>query len=129
MQERTSLRLVHPGPDSIPADRATKPLTMEEKHEVFKGLVVASLDAGFLRYSRRQELLKIAARLGLGEFEACLLIAEAQFQSGDIDPIASDEFAHFQESPVPAGLSVWMRIGLAMAVAAIFDVVLLGWLL
>jgi hypothetical protein len=102
---------------------------LEERREVFKGLVVASLDAGFLRYSRRQELLKIAARLGIAEFEACLLIAEAQFGAGELNPMEAEELAQFRESLVPTGLSVSTQITLAILVAAFVDAILIWWLL
>lgn len=129
MQPPTSLRIVRPVPDSVAAGRASKPLTLEERREVFKGLVVASLDAGFLRYSRRQELLKIAARLGIAEFEACLLIAEAQFGAGELNPMEAEELAQFRESLVPTGLSVSTQITLAILVAAFVDAILIWWLL
>jgi hypothetical protein len=45
---------------------------------LFTSRVAAALDAGVLRYSARKDLLREAARMGLGNFEATLLIAAVQ---------------------------------------------------
>lgn len=45
----------------------------------FERLVACSLDGGFLRHSRRMALLAEARRLGIPDFHAHLLIAQAQF--------------------------------------------------
>lgn len=42
-------------------------------------LIAASLEDGLLRYSRRQEILAQAARLGFSPFQTQLLIAQVQF--------------------------------------------------
>ncbi|MBI4579148.1 MAG: hypothetical protein HY718_05555 [Planctomycetes bacterium] len=134
MQPRTSLRIVRPDDEKAPIDRAgqpdrrTTPFTPPEKREVFKGMVVASLDAGFLRYSRRQELLKTAARLGIPEFEACLLIAEAQFRSGEIDPVEAGDYAA-DAKEVSSRLTVSRQIILALVVAAFIDLIIVCWLM
>lgn len=47
--------------------------------EVLHALIVASLEDGLLRCSRRQAILERAQELGLGEFQAQLLIAQVQF--------------------------------------------------
>ncbi len=127
MQERTKLRIVRP-PDQGIAERSTRPFTADQKRELFKGLVVASLDGGFLRYSRRQELIEIGRRLGFGEFEACLLIAEAQFRSGDIDPVDVGHYSDLQEPPAAAGLRISTQISLALLVAFAVDVAIISWL-
>lgn len=54
----------------------------------FAEQVLASLDGPVLRYARRQELLRQAERLGIGRFEANLLIAAVlhrrpRWQRGD----------------------------------------------
>jgi hypothetical protein len=127
--EHPSLRIARPPTEPITGRLATKlPVGQANVREIFKGLVVASLDAGFLRYSRRQELMELAGRLAIGEFEASLLIAEAQFRSGEIDPV---EFAEtgLSPTPVPASISASTKIALALVVAAFVDVVVVCWLL
>ena len=83
-----------PPTEATPASRG-KParsmaiFTSEEKGRIFKSMVVGELEAGFLRHSRREELIRYAAHLGLSEFQAMLLIAEAQHQAGQIEPLRS----------------------------------------
>lgn len=128
MQPRTSLRIVRPS-DKMDEGRVTRDLTADQKREVFKGLVVGSLDAGFLRYTRRQQLLEIAARMGIEEFEACLLIAEAQFRSTEIDPMEPSEVEDYGDHrAVSRGLSVSMQITLALVAAAFLDLIIVLWL-
>ena len=129
MPEHPPLRIVRPSAGPAPSPPATRlPAGQANVREVFKSVVVASLDAGFLRYSRRAELIELAGRLGIGEFEACLLIAEAQFRSGEIDPV---EFAESGLSPTPVaeGISTSTKIALALAAAAFVDVLVVCWLL
>src|SRR4051812_20814253 len=49
---------------------------------LFSARVAAALDEGILRYSARKDLLREAARMGLGNFEATLLIAAVQHGEG-----------------------------------------------
>ena len=53
-------------------------------------MIAAALEDGLLRYSRRQEILAEARRLGLSDFQTQLLIAQVQFGDERI------------ESPAPA---------------------------
>ncbi len=48
-------------------------------------LIAASLEDGLLRYSRRQEIIEQARRLGFSDFHAHLLIAQVQFGDTAID--------------------------------------------
>lgn len=50
--------------------------------------IAAALEDGLLRYTRRQAILQRAAELGIGEFQAQLLIAQVQFGADDLDVIA-----------------------------------------
>jgi hypothetical protein len=127
--QHPSLRIARPSVQPLSADRAAgSSPSQASPRDIFKGMVVASLDAGFLRYSRRQELLELAARMGIGEFEACLLIAEAQFRSSEIDPVELAETG-LEPNPVPAGVSISMQIGLALVAAPFVDLVVVCWLL
>ena len=49
-------------------------------------LIAASLEDGLLRYSRRQEILAEARRLGFSEFHTQLLIAQVQFGDDGLWP-------------------------------------------
>lgn len=113
---------------SLPVRRANVAFTYEEKRNIFKGMVVSELEAGFLRYSRRQELLKQAARLGIAEFEACLLIAEAQFKAGDIEPIRLDSAATLENLSRPETWSIPVQLVVAAFIAVCVDLLALYWI-
>ncbi len=100
-------------------------MTMAEKKRVFKGMVVSELEAGFLRYSRREALLRYAATLKIPEFEACLLIAEAQFHSGDIEPIEFQTAATLETITQPEAWSIPLRLAVALAAAVVIDLVVI----
>jgi hypothetical protein len=128
LQNLPTLRTVSSQQERSSARPGTASFTPEQKREIFKGMVVAALDAGFLRYSRRQELLRSASCLGIGEFEACLLIAEAQFRSGEIDPVQMDDLAGLAFEPLAHHASASSRITLALVLAAFIDLVIVLWL-
>ena len=109
-------------------DRAPAPFTGQEKRNILKGMVVSELEAGFLRYSRRQALLEYAAKLGIPEFEACLLIAQAQYHSGDIEPIQFDTAATLDTISHPEAWSIPMRLAFTLAAAIFVDLMLIYWL-
>jgi hypothetical protein len=88
-------------------------------------MVVSELEAGFLRYSRREVLLKHAASLNIPEFEACLLIAEAQFHSGDIEPIEFQTAATLESITQPEAWSIPLRLAVALAAAVVIDLVVI----
>lgn len=62
-------------------------LSPHEQRLVFLRMVEAELERGLLRYSRRRQLVRFAQALGLSEFEASLLIAEAQYNAGQADDL------------------------------------------
>ena len=102
-------------------------LTREEARRIFKGMVVAELDAGFLRYSRRQALLKQASRMGIADFEAALLIAEAQYYSGDLEPLEPPS-SLLHDDGRPPTWSASTQLAFAAVVALLVDLVLISWL-
>jgi len=109
-------------------DRISAPLSYDEKRKIFKGMVVAELDAGFLRYSKRQELMRYAARLGIPEFEATLLMAEAQYHMDDIEPVSFDSVASFGNMARPDNWSVSLRVAVAFVAARFSDLPIIYWL-
>lgn len=129
-------------PTMSPQEREVRPTSRDSlaqalrlnRREVFKQMVVAQLDAGFLRYSTRQALMEYAGRIGISQFDATLLMAEAQFYADRIPPL--DEPC-LQTSLVPAideGLtggseSFASRFMFAGAVALLIDLLLVYWLI
>ncbi len=118
-----------PTESKAPAPRifydAPAEMSMADKRRVFKGMVVSELEAGFLRYSRREALLKYATKLKIPEFEACLLIAEAQFHAGDIEPIEFQSAATLETITQPESWSISLRLAVALAVAAVIDLIVI----
>ena len=116
MRERSPSTLKRPASGPA-AHRPIVPFTGHEKRQVFKGMVVAELEAGILRYSRRAALMQYAAKLGIPEFEACLLIAEAQYHSSDIEPVCFDAEATLENIMRPDAWSIPMRLTFALVTA------------
>jgi len=108
--------------------RIAAALTSEEKRKIFKAMVVGELEVGFLRYSRREALLRYASGLGIPEFEACLLIAEAQFHADDIEPIAFIPPGTLIATPRDESWSVSLRLAAIGGVSVFVDALLLYWL-
>jgi hypothetical protein len=110
------------------AGAGTDVFTGQEKRRIFKGMVVGELEAGFLRYSARQKLLRYAAQLGIHEFEATLLIAEAQFQSDTLEPISFEHAATISHLTQPDSWAVSLRLTFALVAAIFIDLLLIYWL-
>ena len=110
------------------AGRSVALFTSEEKRRIFKSMVVGELDAGFLRYSKREELIRYAANLGLTEFEAMLLIAEAQHNADQIEPLHFQSVATLAAMTRPEAWSIPMRLSVALVVAAFIDLLLIYWI-
>ena len=111
-----------------PMPPPSDPLSRQDKQKIFKGMVVGELEAGFLRYSRREALLRYAAKLGIPEFQATLLIAEAQFHSDQIEPIHFDTAATLESITRFDAWSVPMRLAFALTGAVFIDLLLIYWL-
>lgn len=122
-----SLRLVR-SEKKRDLDTSSLKFTAEEKRQVFKGMVVSELESGFLRYSRRQALLKYAEILGIGEFEASLLIAEAQFRTGDLEPASFYTAVDLDSLTRPYTWSFPVRMGFVIAAAILIDLLLIYWI-
>ncbi len=117
-----------PGADRVAAEPTGRLDPLDKRH-VFKQMVVGSLESGFLRYSKRKALLAYAAKIGISEFDAMLLIAEAQFYADRIAPAAADGSWLLAEPPHIEVWSAATRLLLAVGVAAMLDAALLYWLL
>ena len=99
-----------------------------DKRQVFKQMVVGSLEAGFLRYSKRKALLDYASRIGISEFDAMLLIAEAQFYADRIDAARVDAALVGPAPPRVEAFSPRGKLLLALGTAVAVDLVLILWL-
>lgn len=123
IRSTTAGRSVQPAPGY-----AAPELTREEKRRIFKQMVVHELEGGFLRYSRREALMRYAAQLKIAEFEATLLIAEAQYSPDTletVDPVEFGSAVTLQTAGRPERWSISLRIAIALFVAAVIDVVII----
>jgi hypothetical protein len=119
-----SRRALLSDPSAVPV-RVNGHFTSEEKRKIFRGMVVAELEAGFLRYSKRQALIQYGTRLGLSEFDANLLIAEAQYHRNEIEPTGFLTPATLDALTRPERWSTSMRIAMALVVAIFIDLLLI----
>lgn len=106
--------------------------TQAERRRIFRQMVIAEMEGGVLRYSRRRELQRYAEEIGIPTFDANLLIAEAQYRAKQLEPIALDTSADFL-MPLHAPKTEWLPSGyqaaFALLLAAIIDALLIGWLI
>ena len=128
MAQRASSSLDEPSVAPERKAQSTDRLTREEKRAVFKRMVVAELESGFLRYSRREALLKYAKILGFSEFDACLLIAEAQYHAGDLEPIRIDPATSLDTAGQPELRAIPTRLSFALTAAIFIDLLLIYWI-
>lgn len=98
-----------------------------DKQQFFE-LVLAQLDAGLLRYSKRLQLIKLAKQWSISEFEANLIIAHAQYHLGKgqaLDlTIRTDQQ---RPSRSEKFFSILIRTGLIILVALLLDWLLIRW--
>ncbi len=120
---------VSPSERARPAVGMTGHFTSEEKRKIFRGMVVAELEAGFLRYSRRQALILYASKLGISEFDANLLIAEAQYHRDEIEPTGFLTSASIETLSQPERWSTSMRLAVAIVVAIFIDLLLIRFII
>ena len=124
----------YPPPESArtaigrPSTQPPSSLDPLDKRQVFKQMVVGTLESGFLRYSKRKALLDYAARIGISEFDAMLLIAEAQFYADQIEPAQVDSAVVLGEPPRVETWSPATKLLLALGMAVVLDVTLICWL-
>jgi hypothetical protein len=95
------------------AEPVTVARVVESARTEFTRRADAELSGDVLNYSRRLELLDQADRLGIGRFEANLLIAEAQHRAGTvIESLPPSRH-------IPLGLMVGAALGLELLLAVV----------
>ncbi len=112
-----------PSPPMIYANEPPDP----DKQQFFE-LILAQLDAGLLRYSKRLQLIKLAKQWSISEFEANLIIAHAQYHLGKgkaLDlTIRTD---HQRPRRSERFFSILIRTGLIILLALLLDWLLIRW--
>ena len=87
-------------------------------------LVAASLEDGLLRYSRRQQILNEARRLGFSDFQTQLLIAQVQFGDERFAP-ATPSVNHLTKA---GGTRGWARVAAVGVLALLLFLAMMRWL-
>ncbi|MBN1491000.1 MAG: hypothetical protein JXA69_13875 [Phycisphaerae bacterium] len=130
MRERSSL---HSRDAAAHGPRRERPhhrpeFTPAETRHIFKQMVIAEMEGGLLRYSRRRELERYAESIGIPAFDANLLIAETQHRLRQAEPIEIDpavEFPETQSDPWPSR----HQLAFALVTAAILNLILIAWMI
>ncbi len=103
--------------------------TQAELRRIFKQMVIAELEGGILRYSRRRALQRYADDIGIPAFDANLLIAEAQHQARRNEPLELDVTPEVPP-PLPRAeaFSAGHWLAVVILTALVLDLILLAWL-
>ena len=114
-------------------------LTLEERRRIFRQMVREEIGTGLLTYSRRKLLIRYAEQIGISPFDANLLIAQAQYEAGQLEFASSDRSGGEEisfDTPIslellvrPERWPVWFRLGIALLAAAVIDLLIIRWLL
>ena len=84
-------------------------------------LIATALEDGLLRFSRRQDILVEARRLGFSDFQTQLLIAQVQFGDDSFQPATASSANHDSSR-------AWARFAAAGVLALVMFLVLVRWL-
>jgi hypothetical protein len=124
IQTSSGLRLVpHGGPSRVRPE-----FTQAEKRKIFSEMVVAELEGGLLRYSRRRALIRFADDMGIPPFDANLLIAQAQYRARQLDPIEFDTLLDMPKATHPEVWPAGYRLAFALITAAIVNLLVIAWI-
>ena len=131
MRERETLNAV-PAVRLVHHDGRTRrapEFTQAEKRKIFAEMVIAELEGGLLRYSRRRSLLRFAEDMGIPAFDANLLIAQAQHRNRQIAPAEFDATLDFPTAVHPETWSASYKLLFALITAAIINLLVIGWMM
>ncbi len=77
--------------------------------------VTRAMDGPILRYSHRQKLIRRAEQLGIGRFDANLLIAAVQHRSGIITPLSESHAQEYGSRLLGIGFAITLQAMIAVA--------------
>jgi hypothetical protein len=103
-----------------------------ELENQFVAAVESAMEGPLLRYSKRIELLTMAEKLGIGRFQANLLIAQAQQRTGRADEILIASLPQKKSQPESKDFTLRDRLFLFAAlliIAAVVDLALIHFVL
>ncbi len=114
--------------DQLDRNAPTLALQPREARIIFAAMVKADMEAGLLRYSKRRRLVRYAAKLGIAEFEAQLIMARVR--TGHQEPVrllTSDEIGDALRQARQYNLTM-RKILIATAAAAAVNLMTINWL-
>jgi len=105
--------------------RGASVFTRSERQEIFKRMVSREIEKGPLPYRRRRKLMGYAAQIGIRPFDASLLIAEAQREAGQLDPITLQPAGPLNALIHPERWPIWFKLTVGFIVVALLDLAIL----
>ncbi len=94
-----------------------------EPADELRRLIIAALEDGLLRYSRRQMILDRARELGFNDFQTQLLIAQVQFGDDDEPVVARPSVRRLRRRP----MGTWARLAATGVLALTMFLYLVQW--
>ncbi len=116
--------------DQLDRNTPTLALRPREARIIFAAMVKADMEAGLLRYSKRRRLVRYAAKMGIPEFEARLIMAQVRTEAGSHGPVRPLTPEDIQDTLRRARqYTLTMRkILIATAAAAAVNLMTINWL-
>ncbi len=105
-------------------------LKPREARIIFAAMVKADMEAGLLRYTKRRRLIRYAAKIGIPEFEAQLIMAQVRTgagPNGPVRPLTPEDIRDTLRQARQYNLTV-RKILIATATAAAVNIMTVYWL-
>ena len=116
--------------DQLDRNTPTLALRPREARIIFAAMVKADMEAGLLRYSKRRRLIRYAAKMGIPEFEAQLIMAQVRTEAGShgpVRPLTPEDIRDTLRRARQYNLTM-RKILLATAAAAAVNLMTINWL-
>ncbi len=113
-------------------DRNTPALALRprEARIIFAVMIKAEMEAGLLRYSKQRRLVRYAAKIGIAEFEAQLIMARVRTETGpqgSVLILTPDEIQNALSRAQQFNLTM-RKVLIATAAAAAVNMIMIKWL-
>ena len=116
--------------DQLNRNPPTLALRPREARIIFAAMVKADMEAGLLRYSKRRRLVRYAAKIGIAEFEAQLIMAQVRTEAGpngSVRPLTPEDIRDTLRRAGQYNLTM-RKILIATAAAAAVNIITINWL-
>jgi hypothetical protein len=116
--------------DKIDGKSQALTLRPNEARIIFAAMIKADMEAGLLRYSKRRRLIRYAAKMGIPEIEAQLIMAQVRTGTDSqqpVRPLTSDEIGDALKQARQYNLTM-RKILIATAAAVAVNLLTINWL-